>query len=860
MNKIYLKFGRGIIEAGFSDVTAEFFVDEKLVASVTGALPANRDLQSSFSSWQELWVHFCKYQDYGSRAFIKSSPIRSFSTKTFQKLSKDVNRQLNEWLLSDPFREVSDRLIEFINQHNNVRIILRVDDLDLIKLPWHSWDLIQRYDEVELAFANLNFQATRPIQPRNRNQNKNNKIKILTVVGDSRNISLVERDVQLISSLPNVNCHVLKEPTVSNLHQKLSSDSWDILFYTGHGETIDLDNEKEGVLHLNSDLPLTIISMKHVLRSSIGKGLKLVILNSCDGLALSQQLLSETSLSYSISFRQIIPDVIAHSFLEHFIDCFSKGLNLHLAVRKAQEKLEVHHSDFPFVGSLPVIYQNLDAPSLTWEKLDSFIKNKLFDLSNLKSILSDNLTLKDRMSRRKSRIGFYCFILLAFFLGGGSLINFKIIEFADIKSKSYSASFPINRSRKILLHTSLGENILFPFSKNNSELEKGAESYFKGCYDEAGEHFRTAWIKDISNPESSIYYFNSLAKLEAKSTYTIAVTISSENPWQAKEILRGVAVAQHEFNKQSDADDSALQIMIVDVASNPKSAEELPGLLGENQNVLGVIAHDKSVISKNVVAAYREAKLPLVPLVRSKNNSKFHAEQIVDSLNSSLSRNVAIFYSGDNANIREIKEEVVRNLKDSEISAVKNVDLSDSLNPELELAHLAYKKEVDTVLVFPSESSNKTFFGLIRANSEFPQENKLKLVTSNLFWNYTPTNYYDKSLKLDKLTSLTSVLDKWDESGIWRTSFASNTIEVLTAAKTFDKNINLFEVLNRLQNPQSSESEEVIINYIFEGDTTTRESKVTVLKLKDSIDFSQSWIYTHGNGVQPTYVRNRRGC
>ena len=69
--------------------------------------------------------------------------------------------------------------------------------------------------------------------------------------------------------------------------------------------------------------------------------------------------------------RHPVPDKVAQAFLKYFLNSFSQGIPLHLAVREAREQLEGLESQFPFASWLPVLWQNPSAQPITWTHLKS---------------------------------------------------------------------------------------------------------------------------------------------------------------------------------------------------------------------------------------------------------------------------------------------------------------------------------------------------------------------------------------------------------------------------------------------------------------------------------------------------------
>ena len=174
----------------------------------------------------------------------------------------------------------------------------------------------------------------------------------------------METDLEILNSLEDVEAKVLIQPQRQELYHLLWEESWDIVFFAGHSETI----KQQGVIYLNHDDVLTIGDLKFALKKAIYQGLQLAIFNSCDGLGLASAL-SQLSLPQTIVMREYVPDKIAQEFLRYLLSFYQSGLSLALAVRQARERLQGWEKEYPYSSWLPIIYQNPTVMPTTWEDL-----------------------------------------------------------------------------------------------------------------------------------------------------------------------------------------------------------------------------------------------------------------------------------------------------------------------------------------------------------------------------------------------------------------------------------------------------------------------------------------------------------
>jgi len=299
-----------------------------------------------------------------------------------------LRSSLEKWFDSEAFRPIDRRLREVLNPDEAARLLIRSEDPNLQKLPWHLWDLFERYPHMECAFSSKRFEHPSPsLKPKPYGA----KVRILAILGHNDGIN-VEADRQLLERLPNAEIVFLVQPQRQDLNDRLWEQVWDIVFFAGHSET----EGDRGRIYLNGKESLTISELWYALRKAVDRGLKLAIFNSCDGLGLARQL-DDLRIPQMIVMRELVPDRVAQEFLKHFLTAFSGGQSFYLAVREARERLQGMEGEFPCASWLPMIYQNPAEVPPTWE-----------------SVRSGNTAARPSIVRR--RVGWAALVLLL--LGG----------------------------------------------------------------------------------------------------------------------------------------------------------------------------------------------------------------------------------------------------------------------------------------------------------------------------------------------------------------------------------------------------------------------------------------------------------
>jgi tetratricopeptide (TPR) repeat protein len=356
---VVLKFD-GDLEIGGFRVSLEILNGNHREREIRGKLPPNPKLADAMD---------CHWQGYRSLDIPKRIKIKavkhntSFSSgiKAVQESGNNLNFLINQWLKSDEFRDINMGLREELSLSEKVRVLICTEDDYLRKLPWHLWDFVQRYSLAEVALSPIEYKKPKP-KPSAQISAKP-QVRILAILGSSTGIN-IEKDRELLASLPNVEIVFLPEPKHAQINDKLWEEPWDIIFFAGHGET----KGDEGRIHINKTDSLTLAEVWYGLRKAVENGLQLAIFNSCDGLGLAR-CLDDLEIPQMIVMREMVPDFVAQKFLQDFLNNFAHGQSLYQAFREAREKLQGLETNFPCASWLPVICQNPAIEPPIWDDL-----------------------------------------------------------------------------------------------------------------------------------------------------------------------------------------------------------------------------------------------------------------------------------------------------------------------------------------------------------------------------------------------------------------------------------------------------------------------------------------------------------
>ncbi|ELS03240.1 hypothetical protein Xen7305DRAFT_00029600 [Xenococcus sp. PCC 7305] len=192
----------------------------------SGALPTAPELLNCLRIWQ---MQYRKLGNNNSRIIGKKVIATSAKSNQLTPCAKQLEVSFRQWLRSPEFQNVNLRLREVLNTKDDIRIWLCSDNKDLHQLPWCTWGFLERYEKVELALSQLDFDEIAEFSP----SKKVFKVRILAIFGNNKGIDL-EPDRKLLSGLSDAEVVFLVEPQRSELYEYLWAGSWDIVFFAGH--------------------------------------------------------------------------------------------------------------------------------------------------------------------------------------------------------------------------------------------------------------------------------------------------------------------------------------------------------------------------------------------------------------------------------------------------------------------------------------------------------------------------------------------------------------------------------------------------------------------------------------------------
>ena len=274
-----------------------------------------------------------------------------------------------------------------------------------------------------------------------------------------------------------------------------------------------------------------------------------------------------------------------------------------------------------------------------------------------------------------------------------------------------------------------GDRVLFGGTGNKSR-DDGIEAFRNGNYTDAIEYFERAVFSSKNDPEVQIYLNNAKAAKQGSPLKIAAVVPINEREASAKEMLRGIADAQTEFNDAEGVRGRLVQIIIANDYNNPNIARGIAKELASNSEVLGVIGHNSSDVSKAALAEYEKANLVMISptstathlksdyFFRTVPSDTASGQKLAGYARKTGVEKVAIFYDSNSDYSKSLREAFESSFKQLGGSVLRAIDLSSqSFDPQQEIKKFE-NQQVEAIALFPSTKTTSTAIGIARANTE----------------------------------------------------------------------------------------------------------------------------------------------
>lgn len=335
------------------------------LSEVPGKLPPSPSIPDCYKSWQGNFRQI----KFGNRRIKSSQGISKASDHPMQeplekcKTSHEKLKKLfKDWLTSESreFQKIREAfLVHLPHKHEEIRVFIQTSDPWLKKLPWNEWDIFEGYAKAEIALVPPEYRRIN-LAP---DAIAREKVRILGILSTDEEIN-PEQERKELEGLLHAETSFPNPHQPTELYDALQDErGWDILFFAGHSSSSPTG--ETGKFFITHDYGLSIDELKISLRKALSRGLQLAIFNSCDGLGLAKEL-ADLNSPQVIVMREPVPGDYAVAFIKKFLEGFSQGKSLYVAMREAKDRLECWEKQYPGVSWLPILCQNPAQNPLIW--------------------------------------------------------------------------------------------------------------------------------------------------------------------------------------------------------------------------------------------------------------------------------------------------------------------------------------------------------------------------------------------------------------------------------------------------------------------------------------------------------------
>jgi hypothetical protein len=366
VKSIIFRLGSGSLTQGFPGVYIELKGDGINGWGESTSLLPDPDLKTKYDAWERVYRASVRLCERGTTFHTPTGT--QIGLASIHQVTSDLIAALDHWLCQGDFARIQAQLRTDLHPDDRISLsIITTDDTFLWKLPWHHWDFCKAYPHCVESFSKSHIQAN--LQQKLR---ANGRVDILAIWGHAPELELAKDLAALQQPRARVT-HCQPKSAIDISDTLIEQRQIRILFFGGHGETIELELETNtqsiGTIYLDKDTPISISKIKADLKQAIERGLQIAIFNCCSGLGLAQEL-ADLNLPYLVVMRSQIPDKLAQQFCQDLLSRYSQGGDFTTAFHYARGRLVTRTDrNDEFESWLPMLVHNPQSNRVTWADL-----------------------------------------------------------------------------------------------------------------------------------------------------------------------------------------------------------------------------------------------------------------------------------------------------------------------------------------------------------------------------------------------------------------------------------------------------------------------------------------------------------
>jgi ABC-type branched-subunit amino acid transport system substrate-binding protein len=397
-------------------------------------------------------------------------------------------------------------------------------------------------------------------------------------------------------------------------------------------------------------------------------------------------------------------------------------------------------------------------------------------------------------------------------LGSGLWFNYKYAS-CSMGERIYGECFR-------MIMTSGDEERLF-LANTNSLLIKGSKYFKLGQYNLAIKFFKQAIEADHNDPTPLIYFNNTKARLRGnglKVAVSVPVDYYSDT---AKDILRGVADAQNEFNNNGGKNGRLLEIVIANDGNQLSIARKIAENLANQKDIIAVIGHHASETTQAALPIYQQMRLAVVSststssllqsdvFFRTVASTKVVAQLYASFIKNNLNLNtVAVFYAKDSLYSRTIYEDFKNafNQLGGKTQSIIIDGFPLDIDQEIDDIH---QQNIRAALLFNNVQGISISIAIAQANFKLPIDQRLTLLAADSLFNDITLKKGRNSVEGMILAShclasqsqyMINATKRWEQTINWQTATSYDATQaIIEAINRSSNNPTRQEILDNLK-------------------------------------------------------------
>lgn len=329
-------------------------------------------LIQSYTDWQRVYLQFYR----SKRGRKETGGVVKTMAQTLDSLLEEKRAtlidQFNTWLRDGALTEIRETIAQAAQpskqgkrHQTSVDLLLACQPLELARLPWEQWSLVNQSERganrFRLLRTRLNSDHTRPlISPQKRK-----KVRILVIIGEDdagginfrQDFEVIQKQLSGVADLkpvgwtPGQNVTSLKKQIAAAIADTVG---WDVLFFAGHSNETKVTG---GELAIAPDASLQLSEIQPELETAISQGLQFAFFNSCSGLNIADALI-DLGLNQVAVMREPIANTVAQKLLVKFLEHLAQYQDVQDALQSACEYLKssAERFDYPSAYLVPSLY------------------------------------------------------------------------------------------------------------------------------------------------------------------------------------------------------------------------------------------------------------------------------------------------------------------------------------------------------------------------------------------------------------------------------------------------------------------------------------------------------------------------